>query len=140
MKIDDIWYNVNPDNARLFVQSFIKSVPFGENEVCHLNFLELDTASVDLSRIDEGQQYLWEWGDKNFETIYDTLYYFKDYLKVDYYTESAESAYAALLEKTKEQIDRNSNKVEIYLFPAYVDALWQKMQESYISDLSEKYG
>lgn len=139
VKIDDIWYIVNPYGAKHYVQNCIASVPFGEKEVCHYNFLCLDVGKLDISSIDERQEYLWE-GDRVLETEYDLLYYFKDYLKVDYYSESAESAYAALLEKTKEQLDSGSSEVDIYMLSLWVDNLWEMMQENYISDLSEKYG
>ena len=140
VKLDDIWYSVNPYGAKHYVQNVIKSVPFGENEVCHFNFLNLDTDSVDLSRIDERQQYLWDWGDKNFETEYDTLYYFKEYLGVDFYSSDYEAGYAGVLEQTKKQFDSNNNKVDVYIFSLLVERVWTMMQESYISDLSEKYG
>ncbi len=139
VKIDDIWYIVDPYGAKFYVQNCIASVPFGEKEVCHYNFLCLDVGELDISSIDERQEYLWE-GDRVLETQYDLLYYFKDYLKVDYYSESAESAYAALLEKTKEQLDSGSSEVDIYMLSLWVDILWEMMQENYISDLSEKYG
>lgn len=139
VKIDDIWYIVDPYGAKHYVQNCIASVPFGEKEVCHYNFLCLDVGKLDISSIDERQEYLWE-GDRVLETEYDLLYYFKDYLKVDYYSESAESAYAALLEKTKEQLDSGSSEVDIYMLSLWVDILWEMMQENYISDLSEKYG
>lgn len=139
VKMDDIWYIVNPYTAKYLVQNCITSVPFGEKEVCHYNFLCLNVGRLDISSIDERQEYLWE-GDRVLETEYDLLYYFKDYLKVDYYSESAESAYAALLEKTKEQLDSGSSEVDIYMLSLWVDNLWEMMQENYISDLSEKYG
>ncbi|MGN0687136.1 MAG: hypothetical protein ACI4KA_03400 [Oscillospiraceae bacterium] len=139
VKMDDIWYIVNPYGAKHYVQNCIASVPFGEKEVCHYNFLCLNVGRLDISSIDERQEYLWD-GDRVIETEYDLLYYFKDYLKVDYYSESAESAYAALLEKTKEQLDSGSSEVDVYMLSLWVDTLWEMMQESYISDLSEKYG
>ena len=39
VKIDDIWYIVDPYGAKHYVQNCIASVPFGEKEVCHYNFL-----------------------------------------------------------------------------------------------------
>lgn len=114
-------------------------MPFGEKEVCHYNFLNVDIDNLDLSRIDERQLYLWDWGDKKFETEYDAQYYFKEWLKVDYFV-NAESAYAALLEKTKEQLDLGSSEVDVYMLSMWVDRVWEMMQENYISDLSEKYG
>lgn len=139
VKIEDKWYRVSTYRASTYMQNYITSVPLAEDALCHYEYLWFESPFIDLSTIDGRAIDLWNLDDIDFETEYDTLYYFKNYLGVDYYCD-IESAYAGLLEKTKEQIDLNSDKVEIYLFPLYVDSLWQKMQESYISDLSEQYG
>lgn len=139
VKIEDKWYRISTYRASTYMQNYITSVPLAEDALCHYEFLWFESPFIDLSTIDGRAIDLWKLDDIDFETEYDTLYYFKNYLGVDYYCD-IESAYAGLLEKTKAQIDQNSDKVEIYLFPLYVDSLWQKMQESYISDLSKQYG
>ncbi|MBQ4166517.1 MAG: protein kinase [Oscillospiraceae bacterium] len=141
VKIDDVWYMVDVYLASYFVQNGITAVPFAEDEVSHFYFLMADAPSLeDISLIDERQRHLWDTGDKVYNNEYDTLYYFKEHLKVPYYSESYEETYAALLEETKKQADLNSNKVDIYILAPYVDTIWAIMEEQYISDLSEKYG
>lgn len=146
VKIDDKWYNIDTTAATLMVSLNITTVPYTEGEVCHSDFLIADAPYpyMDISTLDERQLHLWDTDD----TYYN--YYFSEILGVKYYDcgfqvtgappYEAEELYNVALEETKKQVEQNSKEVKVYYSPGYADTIWQMMQESYISDLSEKYG
>ena len=146
VKIDDTWYNIAPRFDYVQISHNVTAIPLAEDgKATHIYFfmsdemLFYDTGALDKFdekylpilplNIDETEEEPEVWS-----------YYFDKYLEKNYHMETVEEAYDALLEETKNVLDSGGETVELYIFPNYVDTLWAQMGESYISDLSEKYG
>lgn len=149
VKIDDDWYNIVPRVDYAVSSNKVTAIPVAEDgKATHVYFLTCDgmvasSISPDLlDRYDE--KYLpilplnFSWEGVSDPYIWN--YYFDEYLKADYYIYAADWAYDALLEGTKTALDSGEETIELYIYPSDVDELWALMSESYISDLSEKYG
>lgn len=143
IKIDDNWYNIAPRYDYLKVSKNVTAIPVAEDgKATHIYFLISDEiylyyGSETFYKYDEKYSPILPPSD---ETEYSGWgYYFDRYLNTTYHADTAE-AYDALLAETKSVIDSGVDTVEIYIFPNCVDALWAMMNESYISDLSERYG
>ena len=148
VKIDDTWYNIAPRFDFVQPSEMITAIPVAEDgKASNIFFLVCDEmmfyGSDTLDRFDD--KYL-PILPLNLDTHDETLvpvafsYYFAEYLKTDYLDDTIEATYDALLEKTKTALDSGGETVVLYMSPYNVDALWEMMNESYISDISEKYG
>ncbi|MCH5196221.1 MAG: serine/threonine protein kinase [Oscillospiraceae bacterium] len=152
IKIDDTWYNIAPRFDHLQVSKNITAIPVAEDgKATHIYFLVCDemmfNGSGAFGKYDE--KYLPVLPlelDTEEVTEYPEVWsyylqvYMKNKLTSAYMANTMEEIYDALLEGTKTVLDSGGETVELYIFPNYVDKLWAIMKESYISDLSEKYG
>ena len=149
LKIDDTWYNIAPRYDFTQPSRNITSIPVAEDgKASNIFFLVCDEfmfigSDTSLDSFDD--KYL-PILPLNLDTHDETLipdewsYYFGEYLKKTYYMGTVEEAYDALLEETKTAFDSGDETIVLYMSPYNVDSLWAVMNESYISDLSEKYG
>lgn len=148
VKIDDTWYNIAPRFDLVQPSKMITAIPVAEDgKASNIFFLVCDEMMF------YGSDTLDKFDDKylpilplNLDTHDATLvpdafsYYFSEYLKTDYLDDTIEATYDALLEKTKTTLDSGDETVVLYMNPYNVDSLWTVMNESYISDISEKFG
>lgn len=148
VKIDDTWYNIAPRFDLVQPSKMITAIPVAEDgKASSIFFLVCDEmmfyGSDTLDRFDD--KYL-PILPLNLDTHDATLvpdafsYYFSEYLKTDYLDDTIEATYDALLERTKTALDSGDETVVLYMNPYNVDSLWAVMNESYISDISEKFG
>ena len=148
VKIDGTWYNIAPRYDYTQLTRDITAIPVAEDgKATNIFFLACDEltffGSDTLDSFDEKYLPVLPLDlDTHDETLVPDAwnYYFGEYLKKTYQMGTVEEAYDALLEETKTAFDSGGETVELYINPNLVDALWTKMNESYISDLSEKYG
>lgn len=150
VKIDDAWYNIAPSVDYLMMSNNITAIPVAEDgKALHWYFLTFDgfiagstSKQENLDRYDE--KYLpilpLDFSFNELPDNYIINYYFDEYLKVFYHIYGVDIAYDALLERTKIAVDSGEETVVLYIKSTDVNNLWAKMSESYISDLSEKYG
>ena len=147
VKIDDTWYNIAPRFDYLQASKNVTAIPVAEDgKATHIYFLSCDEllfyGTGALEKFDEKYLPILPLNIDSKESTGDDIwnYYFDEYLKKTYQLDGVEEAYDALLEETKTVLDSGGDTVELYIFPYLVDELWEVMSESYISDLSEKYG
>lgn len=148
VKIDDVWYNIAPRYDYLKLSHNVTAIPVAEDgKATNIYFLIGDSTmfvyAKDLDKFDKKYLPIMPLEFDATEATEDTEmwnYYFEGYLKKTYYMETPEEAYDALLEETKNVLESGGDTVELYIFPNLVNSLWEIMGESYISDLSEKYG
>lgn len=150
LKIDDAWYNIVPRADYLMMSNAVTAIPVAEDgKALHCYFLIYDgmiagskTSPAMLERYDE--KYLpilpLDFDINKLPDVHIISYYFNEYLKEIYFMFAVDLAYEMLIEKAKIAIDSGEETIELYIHPLNVDELWEKMNESYISDLSEKYG
>ena len=148
VKIDDVWYNIAPRYDYLKMSHNVTAIPVAEDGKATNIYLLIGDSTMfvyakDLDKFDKKYLPIMPLEFDATEATEDTgmwNYYFEGYLKKTYYMETPEEAYDALLLETKNVLDSGGETVELYIFPNLVNKLWAKMDESYISDISEKYG
>lgn len=146
IKIDDQWYNIATFVDGLMPSGAVHDIPFTENgKNTHFWFLFCDLWFIggDMEILgDFGEEYssIVPSSDANIDDLSIVNYYIEKYLNKEMYPNAEDTVYNILLEDTKNWFDSQEGPFEFYLKYDYVDEFWAKMQESYISDLSEKYG
>lgn len=149
VKIDDAWYNIVPRVDYVMNSNIVTAIPVAEDaNRTHVCFLTYDgmitgskTSQAMLERYDEKYLPILPLDfDVKLADNHIINYYFNEHLKVFYHIYGVDIAYDTLLEETKAAVDSGEETVVLYIKPTDVDKLWAKMNESYISDLSEKYG
>lgn len=146
VKIDGEWYNIYTYLSGYMTQSMVFEVPLSsELVITHYWFLFCDEpftqGAIGISG-DFGEEFSAIMPPSDEETEYPTTnYYIEKYLAKKLYASWDDSVYNGLLADTKEWFDGGKETpFEFYLTYDYVDEMWKSVQESYISDLSEKYG
>ena len=146
IKIDDEWYNIDTFTDGLMPAGAVHEIPLTEDgNITHFWFLYSDVwfnAGAFEILGDFGEEYssIIPFYDETLEDPDVTNYYIDDYLNKELYFGSDDSVYNSILEDTKKWFDSQDGSFEIYLMYDYVDGFWAILQESYISNLSEKYG
>ncbi|MDE7231294.1 MAG: protein kinase [Oscillospiraceae bacterium] len=146
IKIDDQWYNIDTFTDGLMPSGAVHEIPLTEDgKITHFWFLHSDVwfkAGAFEILGDFGEEYssIIPFYDETLEDPEVTNYYIDDYLNKELYFGLDDSVYNSILEDTKKWFDSQDGSFEIYLMYDYVDEFWKVLQESYISDLSEKYG
>lgn len=150
VKIDDAWYNIVPRVDYVMNSNIVTAIPVDEDaNRTHVYFLTYDgmitgskTSQAMLERYDE--KYLpilpLDFDINELPGTHIINYYFNEHLKVIYFMHAVDLAYEMLIEEAKIAVESGEETIELYIYPLNVDELWAKMNESYISDLSEKYG
>lgn len=146
IKIEDKWYNIDTFTDGLMPAGAVQEIPLTEDgDITHFWFLYSDVwfeAGAFEILGDYGEEYssIIPFYDDTLEDPIVTNYYIDDYLKKELYFGLDDTVYNSLLEETKKCFDDQEGTLEFYLMYDYVDEFWAILQESYISDLSEKYG
>ncbi len=139
VKIDGNWYNIDP-YYDTFMNTAVSSIPVSDN-ISHNSFLVGDKnyfgEDAKISDIVSDEKFYPLFISDSEELSPNENYYFEKYLGLPYY-HSVDTAYNAVLEETQNQLNNGAETVTVYLEPDYVNDLWAKMQESYISDLAGK--
>lgn len=152
IRIDGKWYNINMlGGATMNVDNIFKMPLAEDGHISHTWFLNSDfyqNASGIFKYIrDYGETYASVFPTPDGMTISDgqqiipmVNYYLQEYLNVNFYFNAyADGIYADLLEETKSLIEKGEDTTSVYILAGDADALWDIMQESYISDLKHKY-
>ena len=149
VKIDDDWYSIVPRADYTPSSKNITAIPVAEDgKATHMYFFigdwlttpkpgselfdRYDKKYLPILPLDPESEKATDYGIWN--------YYFDIYLEKDYYLYSPDWAYDYLLEEAGTVLDSGEKPIELYMTADDVDGLWEHMNESYISDLSEKYG
>lgn len=144
VKIDGEWYNIfyRLDATGMTYQ--VTEIPVAEDgKATHYCFLINDLSYQSFGTFDgfdEKFSLILPLSFEQYEGTEKWNYYFDDYLKKPYCRDTVEDAYDVLLEETKTAFDNGEQIVALCMQTDLVDSLWLMMKESYISDLSEKYG
>ncbi|MBD5130034.1 MAG: hypothetical protein HDT43_08930 [Ruminococcaceae bacterium] len=149
IKIDDEWYNIDTFTDGIETASLVHEIPLAEGgEITHFWFLCSDIwFNIGVYEIlgDYGEEFsaiIPSYDDSigDDDEVILKNYYLDNYLNKVWYQGMDDDIYNFILEDTKNWFDSGNGPFEIYFMFQYVDMLWEKLQESYISDLSEKYG
>lgn len=146
IKIDDNWYNIFTFSDGLMPSGAVHEIPLAENgKNTHFWFLFCDLwligGAINLLG-DYGEEYssILPSSDANIDDLSIINYYIEVYLNKELYAGADDTVYNSLLEDTKNWFDSQEGSFEFYLMYDFVDDFWKTLQESYISDLSAKYG
>ena len=147
VKIDGEWYNIVYRADATGMTYKVTEIPVAEDgKTTHYFFLINDLFyqrfGISFDGYDEKFSPLLPLSFEQYEGTEKWNYYFDDYLKKPYCQETVtiDDVYDVLLEETKTAFDNGEQIVALCMDPELVNSLWVMMKESYISDLSEKYG
>lgn len=152
IRIDDKWYSIIPVADGTSNESNIIKMPIAEDgRISHLYYLISDFF-INMTGLfkyvkDFGDEYsalfpepdgLYQSGG---ETYLPTMnYYIEEYLNEPFYLDTGvDTIFNICMENTKTCLENGEDTFYLYMLAADADALWDKMQESFISELKIKY-
>lgn len=152
IRIDGEWYNINVIGDAVMNAENILKMPVAEDGmISHMWFLNSDFYQNATGLFKHVRDFEEKYAPvfpvpggvtvSNGEVVAPTVnYYIQEHLREHYYCDvNAESIYGVLLEETGLRFKSGDDTFSLYMMAGEADNLWDKMQESYISDLKNKY-
>lgn len=141
VKIDDTWYNIDV-YGDMFAHNEVSNTKTNtdRNAIFHTYFLAGNEHFKELGYVPDGGWEALGGGEFTADSTFDN-YYIRHIQGVEeYFCGDVQSAYDRLLQKAADAVESGENVISVYLAPYLVDELYDKMNDSFISDCKEKYG
>lgn len=141
VKIDDTWYNIDV-YGDMFAHNEVSNTKTytDRNAFFHTYFLAGNGHFKELGYIPDGGWEALGGGEFTADSVFDN-YYIRHIKGVEeYFHDDVQSAYDRMLQKAAEAVENGEKEISVCLAPYLVDELYDKLNDTFISDCKEKYG